>query len=42
MMDNSFPEGMKQTVITRLAALNSAVTFLSLTHGATAVTLPFD
>ena len=30
---------MKQTLITRLAALNSAVTFLGLTHGATPATM---
>ena len=38
-MLHEFPEAMKQTLITRLAALNSAVTFLGLTHGATPATI---
>ncbi len=38
-MVHEFPEAMKQTLITRLAALNTAVTFLGLTHGATPATV---
>jgi hypothetical protein len=38
-MLHEFPEALKQTLITRLAALNSAVTFLGLMHSATPATI---